>query len=603
MEHTHSPFVLLLDGKVKGGLLYTDPVRIIEAHDGEQVAPCLEEIDTARKNGLYAAGWISYESGLTLEPRLVPLLETSRNGDPLLWFGLFKPPKQLTGQEVDRALKALETPDTSPVSKSGWPDLAPSISFQDYQKRFDRIQAFIASGHVYQINLTFDMQGTYNGCPVRLFRQLCLSQPTTCSALIHDGVSWHLSLSPEIFFDLEQRVVRMRPMKGTTARCLDPDEDLQRRIELQKDPKQRAENLMIVDLLRNDTSRIATVGSVVVRDLFTVESHPTVHQMTSGIEATRSDQTRAVDVLRALFPCGSITGAPKIKAMEIIHELEQRPRGIYTGAIGHFLPNGDAQMNVAIRTLTLRPADKGNMRACLGVGSGIVTDSEVSDEWKECLTKADFTAPFPDFDLIETFRWQRDRGYIRLDRHIDRLASSAQDLGFICNIQDIRHSLDRLRQYFSATMRIRLLLSKCGRFSLHATPFVPDDKPMLVTFAALPPRPLGPGPTYKTSLRQAYDRARAKAQTDEVVFIDPLGYAVEGSFSNLFIRKGEILLTPGLWSGPLPGIYRQELIDEGRAIEADITDTDILNAEGFFIGNSLRGLRKAILHPPSTNNT
>jgi len=409
--------------------------------------------------------------------------------------------------------------------------------------------------------------------------------------VVWTGEDWLLSLSPELFFALKDGRITTKPMKGTAERAGDPAEDARRIAHLQKDAKQRAENLMIVDLLRNDVSRVAQAGSVAVPDLFHVESYPTVHQMISTVTAQLAPGKTVADLLRAIYPCGSITGAPKIRAMEIIGDVEPEPRGIYTGSIGRIDANGDAAFNVAIRTLHL-PKDA--TVATLGLGGGIVADSQVDEEWAECLAKGRFVADPRCFDLIETMLFDPEQGMPLLNRHLARLQVSADALGFTLDRHDARNLLQAATFRLDAPKRIRLLLSRQGQMAIEAADLPTRAAgPASVRLAALPVDADDFRLRHKTTDRAFYDEARLSEGCFEVVFFDPDGFLTEGSFTNVFVERGGQLLTPPLSRGLLPGVLRTELIDSGRAIEADLTAEDL--AGGFFIGNALRGLMPAIL--------
>jgi para-aminobenzoate synthetase/4-amino-4-deoxychorismate lyase len=398
------PFVLI-DGARSGATarLFRNPEAIVRADRPEDVAPALERLRGERR---HAAGFLAYEAGYALEPRLTPLFR--QPDPPLLWFGLFD-----RFEEVDA-----ET--WLPDPAGGWAgEPRPLVARDDYLRRLARVQDAIVAGDIYQANLTFPTEVSIAGDPRAIFAGLRRRACARHGALVRTGEDWFLSLSPELFFTMKDGVVTTRPMKGTAA----PDADPER---LRSDPKQRAENLMIVDLLRNDLSRVAVPGSVEVPELFTVERYPTVQQMVSTVTARLAPGRDAVDVLKALFPCGSITGAPKLRAMEIIAETETAPRGLYTGAIGQINPDGEACFNVAIRTLHLKP---GCTRATLGLGSGIVADSDPDAEWRECLAKGAFVGSERPFDLIETMAFDPHQGLLFLDAHMARMKASAHALG------------------------------------------------------------------------------------------------------------------------------------------------------------------------------
>jgi aminodeoxychorismate synthase component I len=364
-----SPFCLIEDRETGGTQLFAEPRSIILAHSAAEVAPALAAIQAASEDGFHVAGAMAYECGFVFEPRLTRLL--AARGKPLLQFGVFDAPCFWAPAEAGPA--AVE-------------DLRPVWSFEDYRRRFDICRDYILAGDVYQINLTFPFVGRASGDPLDLYRLLRKRQPVQLGGIVALGGDTLLSLSPEKFFTTEGRRIVTRPMKGTAPRGATPKEDAALARALAQSEKNRAENLMIVDLLRNDLSRLSEVGSVTVSDLYSVESFPTLHQMTSGVEAQLRPGLSVAEIFAGLFPCGSVTGAPKIRAMEIIAELETAPRGNYCGAIGTISPNGDMRFNVAIRTLTL---DTQGALVC-PVGSAIVSDSQAREEYEECLLKARF---------------------------------------------------------------------------------------------------------------------------------------------------------------------------------------------------------------------
>src|SRR6185312_9380349 len=411
-----SHYVLLDDSLTPGGrsLLYTEPEEIISASAPDEVNVALDAVSAGLARGLHAAGFFSYELGYCLEPKLSGLLPADRSV-PLFWIGLFRASQPLDDACTRGWLEAHGAADRAKIS-----NLRLSWSREQYRNAFNKVEDYIAAGDVYQINLTLKYLFAFSGDPVALYAALRRKQRVEYGALIAAGDFNVLSLSPELFFRRQGKQVTSRPMKGTAPRGRNPREDARLKTWLTVDEKQRAENLMIVDLLRNDLGRIAKIGTVEVTDLFTVETYRTVHQMTSGITAEVRGDMGLNDILHALFPCGSVTGAPKVRAMEIIRELEALPRGVYTGAIGHIAPSGDAQFNVAIRTLYL-DGDEGEM----GIGSGVVSDSQMEAEFEECLLKAQFlTKVDAPYELIETLRYERGKGFYLLERHLGRLRSS-----------------------------------------------------------------------------------------------------------------------------------------------------------------------------------
>jgi aminodeoxychorismate synthase component I len=368
------PFALIDDSLSGRTRLYRNPDLVIRADRAGDVASAFRQMEEARRAGLTLAGYASYELGYLLEPRLTPLLPEQRDV-PLLCFGAFR-----SGEAFDPALIGGEGRIVS---------LEPDWSLEEYEPRFAQVLDHISAGDVYQINLTFPMRGRIAGDPLALYRGLRRRQPVAHGGVVALGDETILSLSPELFFEVRSGRVTARPMKGTASRGNDPASDREAALLLVVDEKQRAENLMIVDLLRNDLSRISRIGSVHVPKLFEVETYPTLHQMTSTVMAELLPDLSLYDLFVGLFPCGSVTGAPKIRAMEIIRGIEAGPRGVYCGAVGWIAPSGDMSFNVAIRTLTCF----GDGNAVLNVGSGVVADSTAKSEYEECLLKSRFLNP------------------------------------------------------------------------------------------------------------------------------------------------------------------------------------------------------------------
>jgi para-aminobenzoate synthetase/4-amino-4-deoxychorismate lyase len=569
MASLSAPFVLLDDARPGGkARLYTGLRETIETRDLEEIVDCLE-----RLRGKAAAGFLAYEAGHALEAKLAPLRAVPAPDEPpLLWFGLFD-----SEEEVDA--------DTLlPDPAGAWAGKArPLISRAEYEAALAAVKAHILAGDVYQANLTFAAEVPVAGHPLALYAALRARARAGHGGIVFTGAHWLLSLSPELFFTLEGGRVTTRPMKGTAPRDADP-------AAFAADPKQRAENLMIVDLLRNDLSRVAKAGSVDVPALFAVETYPTILQLTSTVTAELEDGLGPIDLIRAIYPCGSITGAPKIRAMEIIDALEASPRGPYCGAIGRLAPDGEAAFNVAIRTLTLR--DGANV-ARLGLGSGIVADSSAGEEWRECLAKGAFVATDRRFDLIETMRFDPHDGVVDLDRHLERLKASADALDFAFDRHEARNEL-QAATFRAGPSRVRLVLARSGALAIEMRPLEQaPDEPVAVAVAPLPVPPGDFRLRHKTSDRAFYDEARAAAGTFEILFRDSEGFLTEGSFTSLFVERGGALVTPPLARGLLPGILRGRLIEEGRAAEGDLVEADL--AGGFYIGNAVRGLVRARL--------
>ena len=366
------PFVIVENHLAGGQLLFAQPLSIIRVDHFEQVPAALEGIDAALAAGHHVAGYFSYELGYALEPAVAPFFPKLRKV-PLLWLGVFDAPQPHWHGETSNHLAPRVLLDHE------W-------TFETYAERFDSVQNAIRDGDIYQANLTFRSRFRMNGDPLALYAQLRERSAARHCAYVDDGERQILSLSPELFFQIDARGgIIARPIKGTVARGAGPAADAAARAHLRTSPKERAENLMIVDLMRNDVGRIAEVGSIAVDSLFEIETYPTVHQMVSTVTGRLKPEVRASDTLRALFPCGSVTGAPKIRAMQIVAALETSPRGVYCGAIGYFAPDRSASFNVAIRTLTVQGGD-----AELGIGGAVVHDSRARAEYDECLLKARF---------------------------------------------------------------------------------------------------------------------------------------------------------------------------------------------------------------------
>lgn len=379
------PNMVLLDDNLTpdaASYLFSDPVEIICAHEAKDVSAALSKIEYANLQGHYIAGFFAYELGYLFEERLCHLLPKGRSG-PLLWVGVYERVSPMVSGEVDTWLHRQIDEDHC-LEYTGT-----TFDRKTYRDLFARVKDYIAAGDIYQLNLTFKAEFKFSGNPLALYRALRQRQKVSFGGLVSTSEFNVLSLSPELFIRIKDRIIEGRPMKGTAPRGKDPVADENLKHWLRRDEKSRAENLMILDLLRNDFSRIAEIGSVHVPDMYTIETYSTLHQMTSGVEAQLKPGTGLHHIIRSLFPCGSITGAPKIRAMEIIRELEPEPRGIYTGAIGMISPTGNMCFNVAIRTAVMSPDGTGE----IGIGSGLVSDSIADDEYDECLLKMKFLMP------------------------------------------------------------------------------------------------------------------------------------------------------------------------------------------------------------------
>jgi para-aminobenzoate synthetase / 4-amino-4-deoxychorismate lyase len=587
MLDTKTPFILLDDARkvdASPARLYTKPVRTLVAQDAAQLDRLLDELAQAKAEGLHAAGFMAYEAGFALEPKLAARLDARKLPTPLAWFGLFDGFEEIDAQTVPQRLVSPAGAWSSPLS--------PSVAQGEYEAAFDTVERYIADGDIYQANLTFRATAQYAGNPLALYAAIRPRAAAGYGGVVWTGAQWFLSFSPELFFALKDGRVTTKPMKGTAPRHPDPLTDHAIAKEMRADPKQRAENLMIVDLLRNDLSRVAEPGSVLVPELFTVESYPTVHTMTSTVTSLLRDGLGAVDLIRAIFPCGSITGAPKIRAMEIIDSIETAPRGIYCGSIGRVDASGDAAFNVAIRTFHLNQSEK---RVSVGLGSGVVADSVADSEWAECLAKGEFArVTRADFDLIETMRFDPATGIARLELHLDRMKESARTLGFQFDRHEARNRLHAATFHLADPAKLRLLASRGGSLAVEVRPLpVERDAVWTVKIVPLPVDPQDFRLLHKTTDRVFYDEARHAAACDEVLFVDPDGYLTEGSISAIFVERNGRLMTPPLSRGLLPSVLRRDLLESGQASETNLTVEDLAN--GFLLGNSIRGLLPAKL--------
>jgi para-aminobenzoate synthetase/4-amino-4-deoxychorismate lyase len=556
-------------------MLFEQPEGELRLEAGGDPRRFFGDIERALDRGLWVAGYFTYEMGYLFEPRLRPLLSDKTPDGPLAWVGLFRAP-------VTPAQGGSGTVDAG--------ELRLNISWDEYAGALSRIRSFIEAGDTYQVNYTIKARYDFEGAAEALYHQLRGRQCVSYSACLFDGERSVISLSPELFLRRDGQTLVSRPMKGTVRRGDTPEEDAKLARWLENDPKNRAENVMIVDMIRNDLGRIAPPGGVHVTGLFDIEPYESLYQMTSTVEARIPVGTTWYDIFSRVYPCASITGAPKIRTMELIAALEKEPRGVYTGAIGYFAPGGGACLSVAIRTLVNGRDGSGEM----GIGSGVVYDSESVSEFEECLLKAQFVSkPRPVFDLVETMLL--DNGEIvLLDRHLDRLEVSAACFDYPFDRAGVTSDLAAMcKTHPRGSFRIRLLLGANGRYDLStaaleapvpeyrvriSTKRVNQDDPMLV---------------HKTTHRPLYATERRRALEDgydEVLFVNERDEVTEGSVTNVFVETGGLLLTPPVGCGLLPGTLRQELIDTGRCTEAVLTAGDLQTADTVYAGNSVRGL-------------
>ena len=529
-------------------------------------------METLQDDPQWTVVGLDYELGYLLEPKSAPL-GWQPDGRALARFWRFSQRILHSAEEAEAWLQE------HGHGVAGVGGLQPAIDEEDYVATVNRIKQLIFEGDCYQVNLTFPLEFEWFGSPLALYARLREQQPVRYGGFVGDARHGLLSLSPELFLERRGDRLLTKPMKGTAPRSAPPE-------QLRNSEKDRAENLMIVDLLRNDLGRVADQGSVVVDRLFDIEEYPTLWQMVSEVSANVGGRSFG-EILHALFPCGSITGAPKIRAMQIAAELENADRGIYTGALGWLAPDGEFRLNVAIRTLELG----GDGHGKLGVGSGIVADSQPAAEWQECLLKSRF---LQDCDagllLIETLR-REDGQYPRLVGHLERLQRSAAWLGFACDETRVAELL--AAQPVAGVWRVRLTLAKDGSIDAQAFPLSAEQSgPRHAELATTPIESGYPLRRHKTTDRAQYDTALKRLDGDpqlfDVVFLNERGEVAEGARSNVFVERDGVLLTPPLACGALPGVLRAALLASGQAREAVLYPADL--ADGFWLGNALRGL-------------
>ena len=576
VETLDGPFVFLDDSQTPAPRFYHSPRKVIRADHPDDVEAAFAQLKDAHEAGYYLAGYISYELGLSFEDKLAARLDSERE-HPLICFGVF-----------DRFNRSAP-PELLYTATPKGVDVTPAWSKADYLKRFAQVKDYLRRGDCYQINLTFPMRGTYDGDPIALYASLRHRQRAKYGGFVRLGGPDLLSLSPELFFKKDGQNMSMRPMKGTLKRNSNMAIDTAQRDAMATDSKSRAENLMIVDLLRNDLSRLSKPGSVRVPELFALETYPTLHQMTSRVVSELRQGTTFRDLFQSLFPCGSVTGAPKIRAMEIIDELEDYPRGAYCGALGFVDPDGAACFNVGIRTLSLN-----GKNVTYPVGSGVVMDSHGIDEYAECLLKADVLA-VKDVSFIETIYWDSQVGYRNIGYHLTRLSKAVGDNERMDNV------IKTLADYSPVNnpARIRLSVDNADKIDISDTAFTPFKTPVKLAVSKHRLTPARQITAHKVSARDFYDGERSRLNRDhnidEAIFLNEKDELCEGSFTSLFLEKDGRLLTPHISCGLLPGVLRACMISTGQAEQAILKLEDLEHADAVYVGNSLRGLMPATL--------
>jgi para-aminobenzoate synthetase / 4-amino-4-deoxychorismate lyase len=580
--------VLIWDAASKFWLAFDGPCEMVRAESVEQIGPCLGRIEGLAKQGLYAAGFVSYEAAPAFDSAL-RVLPRTEGGPPLLWFGIYEQVERI----APRDFLMVRDPVSVPL------DWSPSIPESRYREALGRIREHLRVGDCYQVNFTFRLRTAFPADPWNFFLSVCRDRPPVHAAYV--GLpDWAVcSFSPERFFVLDGDEIISEPMKGTRPRGRTLEQDQALAEELRQSAKDRAENVMITDMVRNDLGRIAETGSVVADDLCRVEKHATVWQMVSTVRART--RRSLMDIFAALFPPASITGAPKAASMGIIADLESDPRGLYTGCVGYVGPKSTrsasggkpgirAAFNVAIRTVLV---DRCRNRAEYGVGGGIVWDSDARGEYAECRTKAEVLhRRMPEFRLLETMLWTTEHGYVLLERHLTRLAASAEYFDFSLDVQLIRDRLDGLSAGFSQkSQMVRLLLDKDGAVALeHLPPPSPSSVPLCVTLATTAVDSRDIFLYHKTTHRHAYDQALAATPGfDDALLLNEFGELTESTRANLAISQGGVLWTPPIQCGLLGGTMRAEMVERGELKERILRPKDLCGAERVMLLNSVRG--------------
>ena len=568
------------------------PIGVLEATRASEVVSVLEGAEAAAGRGLWVAGFVSYEAAPGLDPAL---LVRDRDPDdafaalPLAWFAMFERAEE-TALPVPRDEGV---PDAPPGT---W---MPTTPRERFESSVGEIHERIAAGETYQVNHTMRLRSRVEGDPRGLYRDLCYAQRGAYSAYLDLGRYRVLSASPELFFERRGGSIVTRPMKGTAPRGRWPEEDRAAVEHLLASAKDRAENAMIVDLLRNDLGRISRAGSVTWADVFQVERYETVWQLTTTVSAELGTGIGLAEIFRGLFPSGSVTGAPKVRTMEIVRDLEDSPRGIYCGAVGFLAPEGsgrpDARFNVAIRTVTV---DTASTTAEYGVGGGITWDSEAGSEFEEAVAKSRvLTARRPAFELLETMRFDPAEGVRHLDRHLERLSGSAEYFDFRLDEVEVREAVEKTAASAPATtVRLRLSLRKDGTVRVAATPFSDDPDVVRVAIDDVAQDPSDVFLFHKTSRRDRYDAARRRhPDVDDVLLVNDRREITESTIANVAARIEGRWTTPPLEAGLLAGIGRAVALEEGRVVEGTVTIADARSAEELALISDARGWRRAVL--------
>ena len=553
-------------------LEFSNPLKVITTDHTNEVSAAMEAIQTYVDKGYYAAGYIAYEAAAGLNHKL-----KVRHGGtlPLLWFGIYTKPINFIFHAQGHS--------TDHDFNDRW---QASVNWTEYEQALNAIKQRIYDGDTYQVNYSFRLHSQFRGNPWHFFQRLHAAQQAKYSAYLDLGRFKICSVSPELFVSLNAGKLTSLPMKGTVARGFSSQEDAERASWLAESEKNRAENVMIVDMIRNDMSAIAGTTKIDAASLFTIEKYPTVHQMVSLVSA--QTKARPIEIIKHMFPCASITGAPKVKTMEILSELENTARGVYTGSIGYISPQHTMQFNVAIRTAVI---DSEHQQVDYGVGGGITWESDTRAEYEECLAKASvLTRIIPEFELVETVLWQKDTRFYLLAEHLDRLAHSASYFSFHFNEATIRQGLAKLVETTSnCNQKVRILLNRYGQVRLE-TNILNNLNGLKVCLSNTPTNTDNPFVFHKTSNRSIYKQALEQHPgCGDVILWNERNEITESTFANIVIEENGQLLTPPVHCGLLDGVLRSELIKTQVLQEAVISKSRLLQAEAIYLINSVRG--------------
>ncbi|MEL7083206.1 MAG: aminodeoxychorismate synthase component I [Cyanobacteria bacterium J06597_1] len=578
-----SPTIAIRDIRTGGWVRSSKPIATIRADRLDDVRSALQELDQqVARDRLYAVGFITYEASPAFDSALSAVSGETQTSPqlPYVYFGLF-----------DR-LEPFQFPTRAATTYELSPWQA-DISAEQFGSSITRIKQYIKQGDTYQVNFTFRQRSQFEGDPWPLFVKLVNAQDTPYCAYIDTDEFAVCSASPELFFKQVGNEIELRPMKGTVARGRTLAEDADNQLWLQQSSKDRAENLMIVDMIRNDVSHIASLGSVRVPSLFDIERYPSIHQMTSTVRA--SARASLWETLQALFPCASITGAPKVRTMAIIRELETSPRNLYTGSIGLIDPDGSMQFNVAIRTVSI---DKRTGNAEYGVGSGIVWDSESDREFAECLEKTKvLTHRLPEFDLLESLLWTPDDGYSLLSEHLERLQQSARYFDIPLTLEAVRERLQQAALPLEVPSKVRLTVSRAGDIGITTQELgAPVRSPVSLAITADPISSSEVFLFHKTTHRAIYERHRAAfPDAHDVVLWNEHGQVTEGCWGNIAAWIDGVWVTPPIRCGVLAGVYRRQLLEQGRLQERAISMAELVQCDRLAWFNSVRGWHDAVV--------